>query len=124
MRGRPKAGAKPLLLWLVMVAVLSLYPVPERAPQAPGVDKLAHVVMYGITSALMFVTFREAKKMSLTTLALASFAGAAGYGMLMEALQGMTTYRAFSMLDQLANTIGALAGTGAAFYKFKAGNQS
>lgn len=88
-------------LMLLVVAVLSLIPVPQ-SPE--GSDKVAHIVIYAILSGWFSVIV--SRQNSLWRV----FIGVAAYGALIELLQGQTGYRSLELADAVANTIGAALG--------------
>lgn len=110
---------KTLLLWLFMVAVVSLMPISDSAPDIPYADTVFHAILYAITAALIFnVMVTEAGSGMKAVLArmggpatvwLAA-ALASSYGLLMEGAQDtFTPARQFSLGDAAANVMGASA---------------
>ena len=87
-------------LMLLLVGVLSLAPVPEIGVD----DKLAHTVTYFILSGWFSLLAPHRMALGWT------FAGLVAYGMAIELLQGMTTYRFAEWGDVLANGTGIAAG--------------
>ncbi|NLG36350.1 MAG: VanZ family protein, partial [Lentisphaerae bacterium] len=110
---------------LGLIAVLSLVPAwlfPPSAAGVPGLDKAAHVLMYGILGILFRWAADESSRWSADWKL--PMAGAA-YGLLMEGFQlwfsGGT--RAFSWGDALANLAGVALfwhGTGRILNRFRA----
>jgi len=94
---------KTILLWLAMVLILSVYPVQTEVPAAHA-DKLLHAIIYAITTLLFYSTLKGRPYALLLSVLLA-----AGYGFLMEVIQGFTPHRGFSIYDALANLAGASA---------------
>lgn len=85
---------------LVVVAVLSLLPVPDV-----GVgDKLSHLLTYAVLGGWFGLLVTRPAGLGLV------FAGLLAYGALIELLQGMTGYRYAEWGDLLANAIGLLLG--------------
>jgi len=85
---------------LVVVAVLSLLPVPDV-----GVgDKLSHLLTYAVLGGWFGLLVTRPAGLGLV------FAGLLAYGALIELLQGMTGYRYAEWGDLLANVIGLLLG--------------
>ncbi|MDP2168624.1 MAG: VanZ family protein [Thermodesulfovibrionales bacterium] len=99
---------KTVIVWLVVVFALSVLPL-EASSKVQHSDKILHFIIYAITCVLLFTVI--AKKKPFWTALAASFALSAGYGLLMEGLQGLTATRSFSLLDEAANTLGALSAT-------------
>lgn len=98
------------LILLLIVAVLSLIPVPQ-SPE--GSDKVAHVVLYAILSGWFSLIVSEQKSLWWV------FFGVAGYGALIELLQGQTGYRSLELADAIANSIGAAIGLGCRFTRLR-----
>ena len=95
----------PGLLWSIWLGYASLAHMPESIP-LPS-DTLMHVSAYLVLVYLYGCCFAP-RKLPLLILA------AAGLGLAMECLQGMTTYRSFEWADALANLTGAVLGGGLA----------
>ncbi len=87
---------------LVVVAVLSLIPVPDIGVE--GSDKLIHFFIYFILSSAFTTLVRYNHRLLLVACGLIS------YGILIEFLQGMTAYRSMEAYDMLANSVGVLCG--------------
>lgn len=110
---------KTLLLWLIMVAVVSLMPISDSTPDIPYADTVFHAIMYAITAALIFnVMVTEASSGMKAVLARMggvaavwlAVALASSYGLLMEGAQDtFTAARQFSPGDAAANAAGASA---------------
>ncbi|WP_222707032.1 VanZ family protein [Neolewinella aurantiaca] len=79
-------------------------------------DKVAHFGAYGVFALLLSVTFSEGR---IKWVILRSVFIAAGFGVLMEILQGISgTGRHFDPVDMVANLLGAVLG-GLVYYLFK-----
>lgn len=90
---------------MIAIAVLSLLP-PGDLPPVEGSDKLKHFIAYGSLGAAMAIAAGPGR-------ALRAFLITIGYGALMEVAQALApTGREFSLLDEVANMLGAGAGTG------------
>ena len=85
---------------LLGVAVASLVPGPDIGVS----DKLSHLVTYFLLAG--WFSLLAANRISLGWTVI----GLIAYGMLIELLQGMTSYRYPEWGDVLANAIGVLAG--------------
>jgi VanZ family protein len=93
-----------IILWLLIVLFFSVIPV--RSPQTNlPTDKIVHFVVYGITSFIFFRVLRL--KLSFTKSIILSVIIASSYGFAMEVLQYALPWREFSLLDEMANIIGA-----------------
>ncbi len=96
---------------LALIAVLSLLPArvfPPSATQVPGLDKVVHVLLYGVLGALLRWTLaREGEARPGPGWP----AAAIGYGLLMEVAQLTLSggSRSFSWADAVANAIGVIA---------------
>lgn len=91
-----------LLLWF------SLTPLPLMLPVAQG-DKLEHVLSYALLAGYAGALFasRDAR--------IGVVLGLIALGIVLEWLQGQTSYRLADPLDALANAIGAVLGMALAF---------
>ena len=93
-----------LLLYLGLIALASLLPPPEL-PLDPGrFDKLWHAFGYALAGLGCVPLLRRPQSLLAAALALA------GYGLLMEFLQGAGGVRSFDWMDALANALGACVG--------------
>ena len=91
------------ILYLALVSYLSL----AESGNTPGIrswDKLAHTLAYSGFAILSGAVARRHWQLLLLLLA------CAGYGLLMEYLQGLTTYRQASIGDMIANITGLVVG--------------
>ena len=105
-RMRRIAGILAVAL-MIAIAVLSLLP-PADLPPVEGSDKLKHFLAYGSLGGAMAIAAGPGK-------ALRTFLITIGYGALMEVAQALApTGREFSILDEVANALGAGLGTAAA----------
>ena len=105
-RMRRIAGILAIAL-MIAIAVLSLLP-PADLPPVEGSDKLKHFLAYGSLGGAMAIAAGPGK-------ALRAFLITIGYGALMEVAQALApTGREFSILDEVANALGAGLGTAAA----------
>lgn len=93
------------LIWLLIVLFLSVMPLQGLQTGHP-MDKIAHFVIYGITSIILFRILR--KKMSLVKTTVFSISVASLYGLAIELIQHALPWREFSFLDEAANFSGAL----------------
>ncbi|HEY9102494.1 VanZ family protein [Chitinimonas sp.] len=89
------------VLYLLVIAYGSLMHNPPSLDVPEG-DKWQHLAGYAVLAGWWVLTLPHHR--------LAVWLGAAGYGVLMECLQGLTDYRSFDVLDMLANGTGALLG--------------
>ncbi|WP_272986846.1 MULTISPECIES: VanZ family protein [Hyphomonas] len=97
------AGLATIAL-LIAIAVLSLLPSGDLPP-VEGSDKVKHFLAYGSLGGAMAMAFGPGR-------ALRAFLITIGYGALMEIAQALApTGREFSVLDEVANILGAGVGT-------------
>lgn len=89
------------LLMLLIVGALSLMPAPEVGVN----DKLGHVITYFVLGAWFGLLAPNRLVLSWTVV------GLLGYGILLELLQGMTSYRFAEWADVVANGGGILMGS-------------
>ncbi len=91
---------------LAVVTVLSLLPVTGDV----GVnDKVMHLFVYACLSSWFSLIVRRSQSLVGICVGLIVF------GLLMEFLQGLTTYRSAELADAIANSIGVLIGLGIYF---------
>lgn len=104
----PESGLKLIRAWyllgllmLLIVGALSLMPAPEVGVN----DKLGHVITYFVLGAWFGLLAPNRLVLSWTAV------GLLGYGILLELLQGMTSYRFAEWADVVANGGGILMGS-------------
>jgi hypothetical protein len=90
------------LAYLVLLAygAVSLIPAPDMG----GSDKVAHFVAYAVLSAWFSLLVERRKSLWLILF------GLVGYGLLLEFLQSLTSYRQGDMADAVANSLGVIVG--------------
>ena len=88
-------------LMLLVVAILSLLPLPDTGVS----DKLAHLLTYFLLAGWFAVIARNRVILGW------SLTGLIGYGMLIELLQAQTGYRYAEWADVVANTAGCAGGS-------------
>jgi hypothetical protein len=89
---------------LLVLGILSLMPVPDIG----GSDKVAHFVVYCVLSAWFSLLVERPKSLWFILFGLTS------YGLLLEYLQSLTSYRSGDLADAVANSLGVISGL--AFY--------
>jgi VanZ family protein len=82
---------------LMAVMVLSLLPIDH--PTASPNDKVNHLITYGVLMLTGYFAHQSLFKVALFVI---------GWGLLIEVLQGQTSYRMLSYADGVANTAGVL----------------
>jgi VanZ family protein len=93
-----------LILYLGLIAMASLLPPPDL-PLNPGrYDKLWHAAAYLLAAVGCVPLFQRWRWLLLAGV------GLAGYGLLMEWLQGFGGQRSYDLLDALANSAGVAVG--------------
>lgn len=85
---------------LLLVALLSLMPVAGIG----GSDKLAHFLSYAMLSGWFSLLIRAPRSLFAVAIGLIVF------GVVLELLQGMTSYRMAELADAAANSLGVAAG--------------
>lgn len=88
---------------VALVVVFSLIPKPPEVPGDPG-NWSGHLIAYGTLGAWFARLILRARGRLRAALMLI------GMGVLMEVLQGLSGYRAFDVLDMLANSCGVILG--------------
>ena len=112
----------PAAIWLVFITVISVMPsvqLPQFDLFAP--DKLGHAIAYaGLTGLSLLALRRQSGQAPTLRTSFLFFIFAAGYGALMEFIQGaFLPNRAFELDDMLANTFGAAIGWAAGYFPFR-----
>lgn len=109
------------VLWAILLILLSAAPA-KSLPKVSlwtdliGVDKLAHALVYGVFTVLLYLPFRK----SVINAGFWSVFVATAFGGLMELLQAtLSTGRAYDLADMLANFVGAVIAYFASYYWIK-----
>ncbi len=89
-------------IWLLALGVVSLIPAPDLG----GNDKIGHVIAYAMLSAWFSLLVEQRESLWRILLGLII------YGLLLEFLQGLTSYRSGDLADALANSLGVITGLG------------
>lgn len=100
----------PLFAYAVFIAIFSIMPMPPIIPEIWNIDKVQHMVAYGIMAILflrLFIERRLFEKRRATALA---FIAATAFGGFIEIVQSFTPTRFGDIFDAMANAIGAFAG--------------
>jgi VanZ family protein len=101
----------PLVMWLAAIFALSIYPSERPDPIIPNADKLLHVIIYAITSLLIYTYLSKSDSAAVRERAITlSIIIASVYGLFMEIAQSQMSTRVFSLEDEVANVLGAIAG--------------
>ncbi len=90
------------ILYIAFILLASLAKVPQVNIPFSHTDKIIHSLMYFILVG-WFVQLYKKKTMQLFILLAAVL-----LGLLIEIMQGMTSYRSFDYADEIANSIGAV----------------
>ena len=100
----PKLWFGLAIIGLLALGVVSLIPAPDLG----GNDKIGHFMAYAMLSAWFSLLVEQRK--SLWSILF----GLIAYGLFLELLQGLTSYRSGDLADAVANSLGVI--TGLAFY--------
>lgn len=108
----------PAFIWTIIVTGLSAMPgLPAMDWDLVSADKAGHFIAYAILAWLVCLGFNKNNTITYKNY-LTAFIFSAGWGMLMEWMQGtFFPYRFFEWPDEIANAIGAILGI-AAFHFF------
>jgi uncharacterized membrane protein len=87
-------------MMVLVLGILSLIPGPDIG----GSDKIAHFVSYAALSAWFSLIVQQRKTLWRILIGLIS------YGLLLELLQSLTSYRFGDLADVIANSLGVIAG--------------
>ena len=94
------------ILWLILITILSVIPIPEKYG-APGSDKVAHFIIYFITTSWLFFAYKPKRIPFLFLYGFFAFVYSTG----IEVVQFFLSYRNFSIGDIVANISGILSFT-------------
>jgi len=101
----------PLIIYCVIIYVQSDLPSPQRLPKFQFSDKVFHFVIYAGLGVLFYRAYQTLRiKDNLRMLMLLSAVSASLYGISDEIHQSFVPYRDASILDVLANILGAFCG--------------
>jgi VanZ family protein len=114
-----KAASSPAAAWLLvgsyclLIFIQSAFPTPGDLPGIPGMDKLAHLLIYLLLSLLFCraygLTF---PRLAVRTLLLLAWLSTALYGASDELHQAFVAARSADLLDWFADAAGAALGAG------------
>jgi VanZ family protein len=102
------------VICLIAVMVLSLLPNEQAARLSTGWDKSNHVLAFAVLAILGRLGWPRAP--------VPIFVGLAGFALLIELLQGLTTYRRADGMDVVADIVGLVVG--AVLYRVMAARRS
>jgi len=85
---------------LIATLIVCLIPISSAGQSIPHIDKVVHFTSYMTLGVLALKSYPHKPAFPYMWLLLLSFS------LLIEILQGLTSYRSFSLLDLLANGIG------------------
>ena len=101
----------PAILWTALIFLLLVIPesgLPKKGMLGmPNLDKVAHVILFGVFVALWHLRLAGNTTASTGRLLLRLFFLSSAYGIAMEFVQLGFTNRAFEGLDILADILGA-----------------
>jgi VanZ family protein len=100
----------PLAVWAIFIMVGSLSP-PPPIPLVGRFDKLVHAGLYAVLGWLFLRAWVREERVTAGSVVLVWLI-AAGWGLYLECLQGLTPHRTFDWLDAAANALGVAAGIG------------
>ena len=90
---------------LLGLLVVSLLPIPGPPPAVPNWDKLLHTLAYTLLMGWVVPLCTTARHRVPAALALL------GWGLLIEALQGLLPWRSIELADAVANALGVGLGS-------------
>jgi len=97
------------------MAVVLFSPSPARPPVIPYADKLVHAFLFGVLAYILFSAFK-ASGMALPYLGI-FLASSVAYGALSEIIQGFIPGRRADVWDFVADVLGVVSGTVAAWLR-------
>ncbi|HNR93731.1 MAG TPA: VanZ family protein [Kiritimatiellia bacterium] len=100
----------PPAAWAGLIFGLSSWSGPERPPPLwfPGLDKLAHAVLFGVLGLLLFRAFASSRGMHRAVILAAAVT--ALYGATDEWHQSFNAARSVELMDFVADCAGGIAG--------------
>ncbi len=101
----------PLIAYCLLIYIQSSYPSPERLPSFEFSDKLLHFAAYAVMGALFYRAYQTLPfKNHMQLLVLLSMISTSLYGISDEIHQSFVPYRDGSLLDVIADMLGAVCG--------------
>lgn len=101
----------PLIAYCGLIFLQSHHPAPEGLPSIPGLDKVLHLVGYGLLGALFCRAYRaQWPQAPVRMLFWASALSAALYGISDEFHQSFVAFRNADPMDCAADAIGGFIG--------------
>jgi len=101
----------PLIIYCVAIYIQSDLPSPERLPKFQFSDKVLHFLAYAVMGVLFYRAYQTLRiKDNLRMLMLLSAVSASLYGISDEIHQYYVPFRDASILDVVANILGAFCG--------------
>ena len=90
----------------LIIGVLSLTRIGTQQPISfKYLDKIEHCIAYSVLSFLWLLAIGKTKSIVFLVVL-----GCVFYGIIIEVLQGATTYRTFDYVDMVANSLGVIVG--------------
>lgn len=101
----------PLIVYCIFIYIQSSYPSPERLPSFEFSDKLLHFGAYAVMGILFYRAYETLPlRNNIQMLVLISMTSASLYGISDEIHQSFVPYRDGSILDVIADVLGAVCG--------------
>ena len=100
----------PSIVWAIIIFSISSTPGNELPSLKFGLDKLAHITVYGIFSYLLLFAFANSSNKNYVQKIYYSFLISFLYGVFEEYHQLFVPGRFFSYVDMYANLIGSIVG--------------
>jgi VanZ family protein len=101
----------PLVVYCLLIYIQSDYPSPESLPAFEFSDKLYHFAAYAVMGVLFYRAYQTLPlKNNILLLMLLSMISTSLYGLSDEIHQSFVPYRDGSLLDVIADVLGAVCG--------------
>ena len=101
----------PLILYCLAIYIQSDFPASEHIPSFEFSDKVIHFLAYAVMGVLFYRAYQTLRiRDNLRLLILLSILSASLYGISDEIHQYFVPYRDASVLDGIANILGAICG--------------
>ncbi|MBI1910473.1 MAG: VanZ family protein [Deltaproteobacteria bacterium] len=101
----------PLALYMALIFIVSINPMPDEIPDESGIDKIYHAVAYAIMGFLMAKAIESgARSRSPSNVIIITILITFGFGAFIEVCQSFTPSRYADIYDAIANGFGGFLG--------------
>ncbi len=100
----------PAVLYMVLLFIISVRPMPEELPEFWQMDKFLHLGAYIVLGAVVVRALAGGGDAPTFRAVRSAFIISVGYGLLIEICQLFIPYRSFDLIDLVADAAGGLIG--------------